>query len=323
MKILLTGAFGNVGLSTLEELIERGHDIRVFELKNDRNMKLAKKYENKVELIWGDLRNYLDVEKAVSNVDIVIHVGALIPPMADKHPKLAEKVNVGGTRNIIKAMELQKRKPKLIFTSSIAIYGDRREIPLIKITDPINPNEDDGYAKQKVQCEQLIQNSTLDWLILRLTYIVSMDKLALDPLMFHMPLETCIEICHTKDVGLAIANAIDKEDIWGQILNIAGGPKCRIIYRDYIHKMLDLFGLGGDLLPQEAFSNEKFHCGFMDTKKSQELLKYQRYSLEDYFEEVKKKVEFSRFMNLLFPLIVRPFAKRMLLSKSPFYKTEA
>ncbi|MHA1804706.1 MAG: NAD-dependent epimerase/dehydratase family protein [Promethearchaeota archaeon] len=323
MKILLTGAFGNVGLSTLEELIERGHDIKIFELKNDKNLKIAKKYENKIELIWGDLRNYSEVQKAVSNVDIVIHVGAIIPPLADQNPTLAEEVNVGGTKNVIKAMECQKKKPKLIFTSSIAVYGDRRESPLIKTTDPINPNKDDPYAHQKVQCEQLIQNSSLEWLILRLTYIVSMEKLALDPLMFHMPLETCIEICHTRDVGYAIANAVEKPEVWGNILNIAGGPKCRIIYRDYIHKMLDLFGLGGDLLPQEAFSNEEFHCGFMDTQKSQELLQYQRYTLEDYFEEVKKKVEFSRFMNRLFPLIVRPIAKRMLLSKSPFYKTEA
>ncbi len=39
MKVLLTGAFGNVGLSTLEELSKRGHQITVFELKTKKNLK--------------------------------------------------------------------------------------------------------------------------------------------------------------------------------------------------------------------------------------------------------------------------------------------
>ena len=42
MKVLLTGAFGNVGLSTLEELLKRNYDIRIFDIKTKRNKRLAK-----------------------------------------------------------------------------------------------------------------------------------------------------------------------------------------------------------------------------------------------------------------------------------------
>ncbi|MFX1590175.1 MAG: NAD-dependent epimerase/dehydratase family protein, partial [Promethearchaeota archaeon] len=209
MKVLLTGAFGNVGLSTLKEMLNRNYDIRIFDIKNRRNKRLANKYKKDVEIFWGDLRNFKDVEKAVHDRDVVVHVAAIIPPLADKKTKFAEAVNVGGTANIIEAMENQPKKPKLIFTSSVAIYGDRLENPLITPEDLPNPNEDDEYAKQKIKCEELIKKSSLEWAIFRLTYIVSLNKLQMDPLMFEMPLETCIEICDTKDVGLALANAVE------------------------------------------------------------------------------------------------------------------
>ncbi|MFX0186573.1 MAG: NAD-dependent epimerase/dehydratase family protein [Candidatus Hodarchaeota archaeon] len=316
MSVLLTGAFGNVGLSTLKNLIHRNHKVRIFDIESSKNRKIAKKFEDKVEIIWGDIRNKEDVEKAVSGQEVVIHLAAIIPPLADKQPKFAEEVNVGGIANLIEAMENQVKKPRLIFTSSIAIYGDRLESPFIKVSDPPNPNSDDEYGKQKLKCENLIKNSRLEWLIFRLTYIASPNKLQIDALMFDLPLETCIEICHYKDVGFAIVNAIENNEVWGETMNIAGGKKCRIIYRELIARMLGLFGLGNHYLPSEAFNNCGSICGFMDTSKSQRLLQYQRHTLSDYFNEVKKKVRFLRF----FATLVRPLARRYIIGKSPYYK---
>ena len=316
MKVLLTGPFGNVGISTLKELIKRNYNVRIFDLKNKNNRRIAFKYKGQIEIMWGDIRNFKDVEKAVAGCDVVIHVAAIIPPLADKKPKLAEAVNVGGTLNIVNAMKIQPQKPKLIFTSSVAVYGDRLNNPLIKPTDPINPNPDDEYAKQKVKCEEIIRNSGLEWVICRLTYIVSTKKLQLDPLMFEMPLDTYIEICDTKDVGYALAAAVENTEIWGKILHIAGGERCQISYREYLNEMLDIFGIGYESLPTEAFSTSGFHCGFMTTDKSQALLKYQNHTLNDYFSAVRKKVAFSR----LFIMMLKPFARKYLLNKSHYYK---
>ena len=317
MKVLLTGAFGNVGWSTLKEMLNKNYNIRIFEIKNKRNKRLANKYKKDVEIFWGDLRNYKDIEQAISNIDIVVHVAAIIPPLADKKPKFAEAVNVGGTENIVKAMENQPKKPKLIFTSSVAIYGDRLENPLIKTDDAPNPNDDDEYAKQKIQCEEIIKNSSLDWAIFRLTYITSLNKLKMDPLMFEMPLETCIEICDTNDVGLALANAVESKKVWGEVMHIAGGERCRISYREYVTEMLDIFGIGFEDIPEIAFRQDKgFHCGFMTTDKSQALLNYQRYTLDDYFNAVRKKVAVSRFFMMMF----KPIAQKYLLNKSHYYK---
>lgn len=316
MRVLLTGAFGNVGLSTLEELIKKGYKTRAFDIKTRKNLKISKKYEGRVEIIWGDLRNQKEVEKPVERQDIVIHVAAIIPPLADQNPRLAEAVNVGGTINIIKAMEKQPQKPKLIYTSSVAIYGDRLESPLIRPTDPPNPNPEDEYAKQKTKCENLIRQSKLTWVISRLTYIVSPDKLKMDPLMFEMPLETCIEICHTKDVGLALANAVENDKIWGKTIHIAGGENCRITFKEYLNTMMEIFGLGKGFLLDEAFSTGNFHCGFMTTEVSQKLLNYQEHTLDDYYNELKERIRFKRYFMRMF----RPIIRIYLLRKSAYYK---
>ncbi len=290
MNILLTGAFGNVGLSTLKELLNKEYDVRVFEVYNKKNRKIAKKFKNRIEIIWGDLRNIEDVNYALQNQDLIIHLAAIIPPLADFNPELAESVNVGGTKNILAAIKKQLHKPKLIFTSSVAVYGDRRYNPMIDVKDPLAPSKGDYYAITKISAEKLIRESGVDFAIFRLTYITSIDKLNMDPLMFHMPLDTSIEICDTKDVGLALVNAIECDEVWGETFHLAGGEKCRITYREYLNDMMEIFGLGRNFLPEEGFAEKDFHCGYMNTNKSQNLLNYQIHTLADYYGEVKRKI---------------------------------
>lgn len=125
MQILLTGAFGNVGMSVLTELLNRGYFVRIFELPTKRNKKIASQFiqTHNVEIIWGDLRNYLDILKAMENIDYVFHIGAIIPPMADKLPKLAEAVNVGGTHNVLKAIKAQKILQKYCIRLVLVFMG--------------------------------------------------------------------------------------------------------------------------------------------------------------------------------------------------------
>ncbi|QEE14235.1 NAD-dependent epimerase/dehydratase family protein [Promethearchaeum syntrophicum] len=317
IKVLLTGAFGNVGLSTIEELLKKDYLIRIFEIFNKKNSRIAKNFSNpNLEIIWGDIRDYKMVEQAVKGVDVVLHVAGIIPPLADKLPEFAESINVGGTINIIKAIEKQQNKPKLVFTSSISVYGDRLKNPYIKLSDPLTPSKGDHYAEQKIKCETLIRESSLEFAIFRLSYITSMDKLQLDPIMYDVPLDTCLEICDTKDVGLALANAVESRDIWDETLHIAGGEQCRTTYREYLSKMLDLFGVGTIKLPNEAFATGDFHCGYMTTNKSQKFLKFQRTTLKEYYNQVKAKVRNQRFWGKLF----RPIARFYVLSRSPYLK---
>jgi nucleoside-diphosphate-sugar epimerase len=313
-KVLLTGAFGNVGTSTLEELIKRDHIIRCFDVPTKKTKRIAKKYRKQVEIIWGDIRNEDVVKKAADGMDVIIHLAAIIPPLAHKKPELAQAINVGGTRNILKAAQEQIEPPKLIYSSSVSVYGDvrRNGKEIIKTTHPYNPSPNDNYARTKIACEQIIKDSNLQWAIFRFAAIPPVD-LKVDPLMYEVPLDTPLEFCHTSDTGLALAKAVDTEEVWGETFHIGGGPECRVPYKEYVGKLLEAFGIGR--LPEEAFGTDDFHCGYLDTTKSQELLEYQRHTFEDLIEENRKRMPFLRWLVVIF----RPIVRHFLLKKSPYY----
>jgi nucleoside-diphosphate-sugar epimerase len=268
-----------------------------------------------IRIIWGDITNPNEVLKAVQGQDAVIHLAALIPPAADRQPDLAFSVNVGGTKNVLQAINNDGNRPKFLYSSSIAIYGDRVTNPNISITDEPHPNNDDFYGQQKLQCEALIRSSGVRWTILRLTYIVSEKKISMDPLMFRMPLATSLEVCDTRDTAQAFVNAVERDDCGGRIFNIAGGPRCRTTYGEYLRRMFSLFGFGKKALPEKAFAIKGYHCGFMDSEKSEEFLHFQRNGLDEYYDRVRKEARGLRFFVQFF----RDFILGQLLKQSPYY----
>jgi nucleoside-diphosphate-sugar epimerase len=318
-KILLTGAFGNVGSSTLNELVKHDHHIRCFDIPTKKNKKKAKQYkdfQDKIEIFWGDLRNSSDVDKAVEDREVIIHLGAIIPPLANQKPEIAEPVNIGGTKNILNAMKKQKNPPRLLFSSSVATYGDVRHKGLdyiIKIDDEFNPSPHDHYARHKVKCEELIRKSGLDWVIFRFSAIGPIDQ-GIDPLMFEVPLDTPIEHTDTGDTGRALARAAVSDEVIGKTLHIAGGPINRMPYEQFVGGILEAMGIGR--LPKEAFGKKPFHCGYMDTTESQRILQYQEHTFEDYIAKIRKRLAFARILAIIF----KPIVRYWLLNKSPYYK---
>ena len=77
-----------------------------------------------------------------------------------------------GTENIVRSMEQECPDALLLFSSSIAIYGDRIKDPNIQISDPPKGLEQDNYSRTKVDAEDIIRSSKLNWSIFRLTVIM-------------------------------------------------------------------------------------------------------------------------------------------------------
>ena len=88
-KVLITGASGAVGFEAFMELLRRNDRYlpRVLALDTPRERRVFQPYSDQAEFAWGDLRNPEDVERAVTGTDVVLHVGAIIPPVADHHPE--------------------------------------------------------------------------------------------------------------------------------------------------------------------------------------------------------------------------------------------
>lgn len=315
MKVLITGAFGNIGWSATEELLSRGHDVRCFDLKTKENLKLAKKIKGEAESVLGDLRNPEDVALAVQDRDVVVHLAFVIPRLSstgvnsEEEPEWAREINVGGTQNLIQAIKAQPQPPRMLFSSSFHIYGyTQDQVPPRKISDLPHPVE--HYAHHKVECEGMVRESGLDWTIFRLAAALPL-RLIVDPGMFDVALNNRIEFVHTRDVGLAIANALEIEDAWGKVWHIGGGPACQLTQRQLVEGVLSAVGLG--MLPEEAFPFEPYPTDWLDTAESQRVLKFQRYTLQDYLQDLRGRLGFRRTLVWLFNPIIRSW----LLSKSP------
>jgi nucleoside-diphosphate-sugar epimerase len=313
---MVTGAFGNVGTSTLEALLQAGHAVRCFDLQTRANIRTARRFEGRVEVVWGDLRRPPDVAAAVSDQEAVIHLAFIIPKMSitgvesEAEPELARAVNVGGTRNLIHAMQAQPRPPRLIFASSYHVYGQTQDRPPPRtIDEPADPIE--HYSRHKIACEEMVRASGLTYAILRLSATLPL-AIQLDPGMFDVPLENRMEFVHTRDVGLAMANALASEEVWGQTLLIGGGPRCQLYYREIVGRILEAMGVG--MLPEEAFGQVPFCTDWVDSTQSQRLLDYQRHDFEDYVREMVELLGYRRHLIRL----LRPFVRAWLLRKSPY-----
>jgi len=314
MKVLLTGAFGNIGQSALDELLGRGHQVRCFDLKTKANERIARSYEQRAQIFWGDLRRPEDLTEALRDIQIVVHLAFVIPTLSatgvssEADPEWAREINVGGTKNLLDAMKKQSQPPKILFSSSLHIYGKTQHLPPPRtIFDTPHPIE--HYAKHKVECEKMIKSSGLTWAIYRLGASLPV-RLVMDPAMFDVPLNNRIEFVHRRDVGLAIANGLETDEIWGKIWHIGGGSDCQLYQRELVEGVMEVTGIG--MLPEDAFTEEPYPTDWLDTEESQKVLNFQRLTLLDYLEDVKESIGFRRFYIRLF----RPVIRAWILSKS-------
>ncbi len=324
MKVLLTGAFGNVGTYTLQELLNRDYEVICFDIKTKRNGKVWKKLTKKgsFKTIWGDITDERSVLEAMDSVDCILHLAAIIPPTSEKIPDLAMKVNVNGTKNIVKAAFTQEKKPKVILVISVSVHGPRMHLePPIRGDNPFNPTN--VYTNSKIKAEKIVRESGLPWTIVRLGAVLPVggDLSAINE-AWEIPLKQRIECIHSRDVGVALANGV-KVDINEEILLLGGGSSCQYTSGEFFKKLFGTVGI--KMFPESAFvdpgppeenPDDWYFIDWMDTKEAQALLNFQNSSFEDYLKELKEYLGVLRYLAKLFS----PIVYRMLLKKSPYYK---
>ena len=177
-RIFISGITGVMGQACMKHLSKYSDQLEFVSIvrESEKNKKLIKEFsEEKLEISWGDLRDYLDIRNALKDVDMIIHLAAMVSPLADYYPKLAWEVNVGSVDNILKAIdELGLVDVKLVYIGSVAQTGSR--LPPIhwgRVGDPIKASQFDSYAASKTAAERKIIESGLKyWVSLRQTGIL-------------------------------------------------------------------------------------------------------------------------------------------------------
>ena len=153
---LVTGGAGFIGSHLSEELLLRGHSVRVADsLVTGKRSNLD--HLPAVEFMEGDLADLEFARRAAEGVDFVLHQAALPSvPRSVKDPITSNRANVDATLNVLVAAR-DAGVRRLIFAGSSSAYGNTATLPKHEEmpNSPLSP-----YALQKVVGEQYLQMFT-------------------------------------------------------------------------------------------------------------------------------------------------------------------
>ncbi|RMF98060.1 MAG: NAD(P)-dependent oxidoreductase [Candidatus Schekmanbacteria bacterium] len=149
MKVLVTGGGGFVGRYLCKALKERNWETFVIDIKPFEESGLKKDMVDKY--VEGEITNYEKVRQAMDGIDMVIHLAAKHRFFGITEEEFY-RVNVEGTKNILKAMDDCGVK-KIFFYSSVAVYGDHRS----PTNENVIPKPTSIYGKSKLEAEKKIE----------------------------------------------------------------------------------------------------------------------------------------------------------------------
>ena len=167
MKILITGATGFIGRKLVARLIDKQSQVVALVRRTSDVSGLPKK----LRLIDGDMLDTASLEKAVQDIDVVIHLAAYFD-FYPKDKKLLYQVNVEGTKNLIAAC-VQSGVSRFIYISTTEVIGPVEDPPGNE-NSPLRPQFD--YSKSKKQAEAIVRatalETDLEYVILRPTGVI-------------------------------------------------------------------------------------------------------------------------------------------------------
>ena len=293
MRILLTGAFGNIGSHTLPELLAPRPPGALPGPPHHRQPPPAARSSG-VETVWGDL----------TDPDAVAAGGRRRrhghPPGRDDPARrrraartLARKTNVDGTANVIAACLAQPAPPRLLFTSTFDVHGHtlhqaaapprRRpaggDQPVHRAQDRVR-GPDPGVRPGLVHPPPGRRADPRH----RATRIRSCSRSAWT---------TGSSRCTPTTPGSPSPTRWTRRQVWGRVLFVGGGPSCQLTYREYLTRLLAAMGIEPVARRRVQRRRSTPPTGSTPTD-SEALLHYQRHTFDDIAEAVAASLGWKR-----------------------------
>lgn len=209
MKVLVTGGTGVIGRATISELIGRGHTVRLLTRGADED---ADAWGDEVQPFTGDVADVDSIIRAADGCDAVVHIVGIVeesPPDAT-----FAAVNVQGTANVMAEAE-RAGVGRLVFVSSLG--ADRG---------------DSDYHRSKLEAEQVVRQFGGEWCIVRTGAVYGPRDETVSVVLRMVRTLPAVPVIGDgdqpfqpvwhEDVGWALAECVERDDVAGCVLNIAG-----------------------------------------------------------------------------------------------------
>lgn len=173
MRIVITGGCGFLGRRLALLLLAR-RDIDALTLFDNAPSALPLPDDRRVRLVTGDIADRDTVRALIApGTDAVYHLAAIVSGQAEADPDLGYRVNLDGTRAVLDAARALGTRPRIVFASSLAVYGGALP-PSVGEDTALNPQS--SYGTQKAIGELLVNDYTrkgfVDGIALRLPTVV-------------------------------------------------------------------------------------------------------------------------------------------------------
>jgi UDP-glucose 4-epimerase len=153
MKLLVTGGAGYIGSICVEQLLDQGHGVTIFDNLTEGHRRAI---DPRAPLIEGDLQNREAIFSAMEQVrpEAVMHFAAnALVGESMQDPSKYFRNNVGGGLNLLDAM-IHNGTKRFVFSSTCATFGPPERIPIDETLPqrPINP-----YGESKLLFEKILR----------------------------------------------------------------------------------------------------------------------------------------------------------------------
>jgi nucleoside-diphosphate-sugar epimerase len=165
MKVVITGGTGFIGRRIAMRLLERGalagadgRDTKIDELVLFDNAppQLALPEDRRLKIVTGDIADAATVRRLIApGTGSIFHLAAIVSAQAEEDTDIGMRVNLDGTRAVLEAARALGTRPRLVFASSLAVYGG--DLPE-KVSEAVPLTPQTSYGGQKAIGELLVND---------------------------------------------------------------------------------------------------------------------------------------------------------------------
>ncbi len=159
MRIVITGGCGFLGRRVAIRLLEQGcalEPVDELALFDNAAPALPLPDDRRLKLVTGDIADRMTVTRLIApGTNAVFHLAAIVSGQAEADTDLGYRVNLDGTRAVLDACRALGSTPRLVFASSLAVYGGA--LPAA-VGDDTALNPQSSYGTQKAIGELLVND---------------------------------------------------------------------------------------------------------------------------------------------------------------------
>ncbi len=252
MHLLVTGGAGYIGSHVANNLLDLGHKVFIVDDLSTGNKKLIPQKANFEQCNISDEKKLENIIKK-NNFDAIMHFAGFIK--VEESVKFPDKYFTNNFENSKKLFEIciKNNLLNVIFSSTAAVYGNKKEQKFISEKDQINPCNPYGESKLKTEKYLISKKNELNFIILRYFNVAGADPDLRSGLIAEKPTHL-IKIASEAAVGKR-----SKVIVYGNDYNTYD----RTAVRDYIH-VSDLSEIHIKSLNylMEKKESQIFNCGY-------------------------------------------------------------